>query len=170
MWAWLKNLFKAKPKAVVIPEPVKAPTPKPPNAVLPQMPWVDIAKAELGVAEYRGGENQRILEYHRRTTLKATEDEVPWCSSFVCWVLEQAGYRSTKDAWARSYLGWGLHLDAPKLGAVVIFDRGAGKGHVGFISDFDSENIYVLGGNQDNKVSVKAYPRSKVLGYRWPVK
>jgi hypothetical protein len=44
----------------------------------------EIAKAELGTTEVPGTQNNpRILEYHATTTLKATTDEVPWCSSFV---------------------------------------------------------------------------------------
>jgi hypothetical protein len=28
--------------------------------------------------------------------------------------------------------------------------------------------VYLLGGNQGDRVSVRAYPRKRLLGYRWP--
>lgn len=43
-----------------------------------------IAMKELGVRELAGSKhNPRIIEYHKATSLKATQDEVSWCSSFV---------------------------------------------------------------------------------------
>ncbi len=63
----------------------------------PSAPWMDIATAELGVHEdsLPGQHNARIVEYHQTTTLKATDDETPWCSSFVNWVMKQSGRSGT---------------------------------------------------------------------------
>lgn len=63
-----------------------------------------IAKAEMGIYENSapGKHNKRIIEYHAVTTLKATTDETPWCSSFVNWVVKQAGYKGTDSALAKS--------------------------------------------------------------------
>lgn len=133
-------------------------------------PWMNVAEAEKGVSEVAGSKhNPRIVEYHQSTTLKAHDDETAWCASFVCWVLERAGYKSTKSAWARDYLKYGLE-SSPQYGCIVIFTRGTDSGHVGFYVKSDAEYIYVLGGNQNNQVNVSKYPKSRVLGYRWPVK
>ena len=35
-----------------------------------------------------GQRNRRIIEYHSTTTLRATDDETPRCSSFVKWVMK----------------------------------------------------------------------------------
>lgn len=98
---WFKKIFgkkKDQPKSI----------PSIPSATNTFAPWLDIAKAELGVKEIPGKKhNERILEYHKATSLESTEDEVPWCSSFVSWCLEKAGVPSTRNAWARSYLAWG---------------------------------------------------------------
>src|SRR5512138_3265083 len=115
--------------------------------------------------------NARILEYHSATRLRATEDEVAWCSSFACWCMEQAGVPSTRSAAARSWLEWGEPLDAPRPGAVAVFTRGANpnQGHMGFVIGAEATgDIWLLGGNQDNAVSVKLYPRGRLLGLRWP--
>lgn len=132
--------------------------------------WLSIARTELGVAEIPGADhNERILEYHATTTLRATTDETPWCSSFACWVMERAGYQSTRSAAARSWLQWGRKLDAPTEGCIVVLKRGAPpSGHVGFFVGEDANRVRLLGGNQGNRVSEAWFPRADVLGYRIP--
>lgn len=133
--------------------------------------WLQVAMRELGVKEVRGGECARILEYFTATSCPAREDEVPWCSAFVNWVLRTAQMRGTGSARARSWLEWGVHLSAPRLGCVVVFSRGSSptQGHVGFyLGEGPAGQIRVLGGNQRDEVCIATYPASKVLGYRWP--
>jgi len=133
------------------------------------IPWLDIARAELGMKEISGSKhNKRILEYHAATTLKATDDETPWCSAFVSWCLEKAGIESTKNAWARSYLAWGQAVKVPSIGCIVVFSRGASSGHVAFYLGETESSIQCLGGNQNNSVCVSSYPKDRVLGYRLP--
>lgn len=135
------------------------------------LPWVRTAEDELGQSEIVGSKhNPRIVEYHATTTLKAKDDETAWCASFVCWVLEKSGFKSTKSAWARDFLNYGEKLDEPQYGCIVVFKRGTSSGHVGFWMGEKNGNVSVLGGNQNNKVSIKSYSKSDVLGYRWPVK
>lgn len=145
--------------------------PPTPGDVDPQV-WMSIATGEIGVKEYSGkfNNNPRILEYHKTTSLGASEDEVSWCASFVGWCLIKAGYTSTKSALARSYATWGSPLSAPQFGAVVVFRRGNNPtfGHVGFVQKFDANYIYCLGGNQSDSVKISRFPRSSVLAFRWP--
>lgn len=148
------------------------PTPEPPAGGYDPEKWMTIARGEIGVKEYSGkfNNNPRIVEYHKATSLGASEDEVSWCASFVGWVLQQAGFTGTRSALARSYLTWGSALSEPRYGAVVIFRRGnsATFGHVAFIQKFDDTHIWCLGGNQSDSVKVSRFSRSSVLGYRWP--
>lgn len=133
--------------------------------------WLQCARRELGVAEEVGSaNNSRILEYHSATSLKATSDSTPWCSAFVSWVLEVCGIESTKSAAARSYLSWG-RASQLKLGAICVFQRGdnSWQGHVGFCVGVSGDKVRVLGGNQGDSVSIAEYPKSKLLGARWPV-
>lgn len=132
-------------------------------------PWMEIAKAEIGQKEISGSKhNSRIVAYHAATTLKATDDETPWCSSFVSYCLEKAGIASTKNAWARSYLNWGKKIESPVKGCIVVFSRGADSGHVAFFEEDEGSQIKVLGGNQGNEVCYDTYPKSRLLGYRLP--
>ena len=115
---------------------------------------MNIARKEIGIREVAGlKHNDRILMYHSATRLKATTDEVPWCASFVSWVLEQAGLPSAKSAWSRSYLEWGTELAWPAYGAIVVLRRGDDdkKGHVGFAYNWTQRTVHILGGNQGNE-------------------
>ena len=136
--------------------------------------WMDIARREIGQKEIRGrSHNPRIIQYHKSTSLRASTDEVPWCSSFVNWVVTRAGYKGTNSAAARSWLKWGHRISGPKPGCIVVFWRGkkdGWSGHVGFVTDVDlsRDKIRVLGGNQADMVKESWYSTDKVLGYRWP--
>ena len=158
-----------------------APGPSPASPPSAGAPWMDIAVAELGGHENAlpGQHNQRIIEYHSTTTLRATRDETPWCSSFVNWVMVQAGYRGTSNALARSWLNWGTELTLPRVGAVTVIKRrnanqdqatGSSTGfHVAFYVSSTSTHIRLLGGNQGDRVKYSNFSLSSyaVRGYRW---
>ena len=137
--------------------------------------WYRLARRELadGIEEWGepGEHNPRIIEYHASVPAGFTENEVPWCSSFVNWCMEQAGITGTNSAAARSWERWGKKLAEPKVGAIAVFwreSKTSGLGHVGFFVSEKTHSITVLGGNQGDRVSVAAYPKEKLLGYRWP--
>lgn len=139
----------------------------------PEKPdWIVCAEKELGEKEVHGGENPRILEYFKATTLHATEDEVSWCSAFVNWVMMTCGYERSHLAAARSWLGTGTPLKGFKKYAIVIFKRGGSpwQGHVAFALEDNGDTITCLGGNQSDMVCIKRFKKANVIGYRWPVK
>lgn len=133
---------------------------------------LSVAFAEQGVKEVAGqGSNPRIVEYHSATALRATHDDIPWCAAFVCWVLRRCGIRHPGSARARDFLAWGAKLDRPAFGAVVVLWRGAPageSGHVGFYVGENDTDVFLWGGNQNNRVGVEAFPKARVLSYRWP--
>lgn len=131
-------------------------------------PWLMKARFEMGIHETPGKEaTQRIVEYHAETSYKATSDEVPWCSSFLCAMFEWTGIPSTRSAAAKSWLSWGRVIDKPVQGCVVIFEK-MGKFHVGLYEYEDPKDTYALGGNQSNKVCVMPFETKFVVGYRLP--
>jgi uncharacterized protein (TIGR02594 family) len=143
-------------------------TPLPPSMPdrIGDTPWYEVAKHEMamGVDDISGLEdNPRIVAYHQTTTLGADYDEMPWCSSFVNWCVEQACLRGTGSALARSWLDWGKPLTTPRRGCIVVLSRGskAHQGHVGFYHEDDRNRILVLGGNQGNRVTISSYPIQK---------
>lgn len=170
--------LRLKANAVSAVAPATSSTPAP----APSANWMDIAVAELGVHEdsLPGQHNARIVEYHQTTTLKATDDETPWCSSFVNWVLRQSGRSGTNNAAAKSWLNWGIEATDPVPGAIVVIKKktpgftqatGSSSGfHVGFFVSATTTHIRLLGGNQGNQVKYSSFPLSayEVKGYRKP--
>jgi uncharacterized protein (TIGR02594 family) len=131
-------------------------------------PWITIAQAEIGVEE-RSGERHhpRIIEYHS-TTGRFSNDETPWCASFVNWVLQQAGQGGTGSARALSFCSYGRQLERPAYGSIAVFSYGGGRGHVGFVVGHQGNRLLILGGNQGNKVQVRAYDTSQIIAYVVP--
>jgi uncharacterized protein (TIGR02594 family) len=118
-----------------------------------------------------------------RAELKELLDVDPvrteWCAAFINAVLEESNIESNNaeheyPLLARSFLDWGQGISKEdiKPGDLVVFPRGnqGWQGHVGFYlktQEIDGvEYYYILGGNQDNKVSIKSYRASKALGIR----
>ena len=132
------------------------------------------ARSYIGIEEIKGSRhNETILKFWKLCHLPFQDDETAWCAGFVGGVLEECGIRSTRSGMARSYLKWGVKIDEPEIGCVVIFWRGhedSPFGHVAFVDDLPSGGyIPSLGGNQGDMVCIKPYPVSRVLGYRKPV-
>jgi uncharacterized protein (TIGR02594 family) len=138
----------------------------------PEAPWYEIALAELGVQEAPGlANNPRVQEYFGAVGLGLNaQDSVPWCSAFVNWCLERAGMHGTGKPNARSFLRWGEPLDAPIRGAICVFERppNVWNGHVAFYASEGIGCMYVLGGNQGNRVCIAPYAKARLLGVRWP--
>lgn len=157
----------------------------------PRPPWLPVAARELRakIHERKGRKvhNPRILEYHAATTLHASEDEVPWCASFVNWCLQRVGLTGTRSALAASFRTWGRALVAPRVGCVVVLARrdrapdaetGSPTGmHVGFWMGQDGEStgdaphghVTVLGGNQSDAVTVAQFSLVvwEIVALRW---
>lgn len=143
--------------------------------------WLEIAEKEIGQHELHGAENTRILEYHATTTLKAKEDEVPWCSSFVNWCMKQAGIEGTRNALAKSWIRWGHEITTPELGCVCVIRNknasndpatGSATGyHVGLWLSENDDIIHLLGGNQDDQVKMSGFLKRsyEICGYRMPL-
>lgn len=132
--------------------------------------WLVEARKLVGVKEIKGPQHTpEIIQMWRdikRGGIK--DDETPWCAAFVGAMLERVGIRSSRFESARSYLDWGQMISEPVLGCVVVFSR-QGGGHVGFCVGRDKAgNLLILGGNQADAVNVRAFPVSRVTGYRWP--
>lgn len=132
-----------------------------------------IATGELGITEISGRtDNERILQYADETGQTwIDDDETPWCSVFMNWVALKAGSERSNSAAARSWLNVGFSVQNPEPGDIVIYWRGhpdSHQGHVGIFMGFsnDQSRIYTLGGNQNNSVSISAYPAERLLGFR----
>lgn len=133
--------------------------------------WLTLARKEVGVKEAPGFENNpRVQQYYMDAGSGKMPDAIPWCAAFVGAMLKRSGIAGTGLLAARTFLNWGLKLTKPKLGCITVFERGNTKwqGHVAFFIRDNGSTIRVLGGNQGDAVTYADYPKSKLLGYRWP--
>ena len=131
-----------------------------------------LAYAELGQHEVSGSRiNPKIAGYFRRAGHpEITDDETPWCAAFVGAMLESVGIRGSRSLAARSYTRWGVEMGKPSFGAITVLSRGGDPslGHVGFLVSWTSSSVTLLGGNQSDSVSVAAFDRARVVGFRLP--
>lgn len=132
--------------------------------------WLAIAWTFEGLREVPGAPTaptiRRWLEELRAWW---RDDETPWCGVAMAAWMRAAGQPIPREWYrARAWLGWGSPIARAAVGAVVVIDRKGGA-HVGLVVGEDADgNLQVLGGNQGDAVSVRAFPRNRVMGYRWP--
>lgn len=139
-----------------------------------------IAERFIGLEEVSGSAaNPMVMAMLKLDHEWPDDDSVPWCSgamNYWAWLLRLPRSKSLR---ARSWLNVGVAVDRDQARRgfdVVILQRGTGRqpgpevidapGHVGLYSGHDDKRIYLLGGNQGDKVCVAGYPIDRVLGVR----
>jgi uncharacterized protein (TIGR02594 family) len=126
--------------------------------------WMKTAFGEIGVKEVAGKTraNPRILEYFEAGKYWGKDDsgaKNAWCGCFAAWVLKQNGYTPVKKAYrAKEWKNFGKTIAKPLYGALGVKSR-KGGGHVSFVvgQNKKGDKLYMLGGNQDDKVQVSEY-------------
>lgn len=143
----------------------------------PSAPAIDsftMAKRYVGLHEAK---DTKTLQSFFKKSLGDYVDPVqtPWCAAFVNSIERSMGRSGTGSYLARSFLKYGAEVKTPTQGDIVVFTRGnpkSGKGHVGLVDSIVERGgqkfVKTLGGNQNDQVSYKLYPFSRVLGFRRP--
>lgn len=133
--------------------------------------WMNVAKNLIGTDEVPGSKNNPIIiQWAKDLGLikDYNADSIPWCGLFTAHVLSEAGHDVVDTPlWALSWKNYGEKLDEPLYGAILVFKR-TGGGHVGFCVGQEDNYYHVLGGNQDDTVSIKKIEKSRCVGIRWP--
>jgi uncharacterized protein (TIGR02594 family) len=115
----------------------------------PKIPkWVEIARSFIGLKTLPGQ-----------------------CALFVGGCLQSCGLPSTNSIKARSYLDYGRELRRPKRGCLVVLWRKrpeSSLGHVGFFLKYTPEKRIVMISSHLGLISIKSFPKTNLLGYRWP--
>ena len=146
-------------------------------------PWMKYARSKIGIKERPGPKQNHpfIVECIKEAGLpkKYWNDETAWCGCFANKCFKETGFRGPPGpAGARH---WALpcpqliQLEEPVHGCILVFNRPPKpkNGHVGFFDATggasDDDLFYnTLGGNEDNSVKVKPYPKSRFIGAYWP--
>lgn len=130
--------------------------------------WMNEAARHLGEKEIPGKlHNPRIVRWTRELGGWWSDDETPWCGTFVAWCLRASGFEPPRHWYrARAYAEWGAPV-TPRVGAIAVFGR-KGGGHVGFIVGESASDLYILGGNQGNMVNISPIAKDRLISCRWP--
>ena len=142
-----------------------------------QAKLLNFAASRYGLTEIAGdSSNSQVLQFFSETGHpEILDDETSWCSAYLNWCAKNVnliGCDSASGLAAKSWLSVGEEvLGEPKTGDIVVFwreNKNSWQGHVSIFINEDpqSHKVFCLGGNQDDKVTVKAYPSEQVLGYR----
>lgn len=166
------------------------------NRLVPAEVRVEGAPVAAPVAEAAGPagypapawfeEGRRRMGLHERTDKKALAawlasdghflgdpSQLPWCGDFVETCVRTALPAEPipdNPYLARNWMRFGV--EAPMtLGAVAVFWRGSRHGtagHVGFVAGYRPGYLYVLGGNQSDRITIAPLAENRLLGCRWP--
>lgn len=132
-------------------------------------PWLVWARRYLGTVEIPGPSSEPLIEwFHAATAGGVATDDVPWCSSFVCRAMAEQGIQHPRSKASQAWRSWGVGC-GQILGAIAVLSYGRGRGHVGIVAGrLLGDRIAILGGNQGDAVSVRAFGSEHLIGCRWP--
>jgi hypothetical protein len=126
---------------------------------------VNLARAEIGVAEQPPGSNDspRIAQFRQATA--GAPGPGPWCAYFVSWAAREAGvpignagqgFGRVDDVWA-----WGQSAGkaipagsgTPQPGDLIVWDE-----HIGIVESVGGDgSIHTIEGNSSDRVSQRTY-------------
>lgn len=139
--------------------------------------WLNHALSHDGLREVKGPQhNMTIMCWVTELGAKVLgvevlDDETPWCGIFAAHCIRHkmpAEPLPPIAIRAKSWVGFGVALGVPALGAVLVFGRSGGGGHVGFYLGEDAECYHVFGGNQGDSVCRTRIKKDRLLATRWP--
>lgn len=101
-------------------------------------------------------------KYVKYTSQRPTDCPLLWCG---CWLSKFIFGENKRDLWvAKNWLKF--PKTTPRPGAVAVFNRKGGGGHVGVVQSLDKNgNPIVKSGNHSNRVATATYSKSNVIAY-----
>lgn len=137
-----------------------------------ELPWILEIKSKFGLNEVK--DNAELKAWLKSDGQTLGDPAVlPWCADAVQTALKKSlpketftGDLAKNPYWARNWLQFGKAIE-PCYGAIAVFGRDGG-GHVGFLVGEDTDDWYVLGGNQSNSINITRIVKTRALGFRWP--
>jgi uncharacterized protein (TIGR02594 family) len=134
--------------------------------VIEGLKWLDTHEVEgtgdnPDILNWARGEGGQIEKYYKK-------DSVPWCALYANMVLSKVGIKGTETLWALDWNKWGTRLGGPAVGAFAPMKR-KGGGRIAIVVGRDQHrNLMCLGGNQDDAVNIRPFPKDRPLSFRWP--
>ncbi|SCX30564.1 putative peptidoglycan binding domain protein [Agrobacterium sp. DSM 25558] len=136
--------------------------------------WMREARRYMGLKEIAGAKsNPTIMGWAKKAggwiANYFTDDDIPWCGLAVQnWISTTLPEEllPSNPLGALNWKTFGREVPAC-VGAILVFER-PGGGHVGFYVGEDRTHFHVLGGNQQNSVSITRVEKDRLRATRWP--
>lgn len=154
------------------PKTLAALFPKAQSVKLPELPWMVLLAAKMGLHEKLDNEELRNFLKSDGKTL-GDPSKLPWCGDLVETVIAVSlpGEALPGNPYlARNWLKFGQPVP-PSYGAVAAFWRGSKtgtSGHVGFLIGQRADAYRVRGGNQSDAITDTWISKDRLLGARAP--
>ena len=123
---------------------------------------IHVAQKEVGVSEEPKNSNwgPRVSEYLKAVGIKFA---APWCMAFVVWCCKEAGLNEgipktggVLDAWRKCKQQYRV-TSGYRIGDILIFDFGGGKGHTCIVEDVQGSILKTIEGNTNDDGSREGY-------------
>jgi len=153
--------------------------------------WLSAMRAITGTDEEPGSDdNPKILAMRDEIAQRFPDmkwycdlyhhDETPWCGLAVAYCMAMADIRpvfkpmpapdTDRFLWAEAWASdptWGVIIDEPRLGCVVVTKTSAGH-HVTLYEHTSGDYYYCRGGNQSDSVNVSGFKIANTVALVWP--
>ncbi|PZP54353.1 MAG: TIGR02594 family protein [Agrobacterium fabrum] len=138
--------------------------------------WMREARRYIGLREIPGPKsNATIMSWAKKLggwiASWYQDDDTPWCGLFIGNVIATTLPKEPLPSNPLGALNWKTFGVSGSIarGAILVFER-KGGGHVGIYVGEDRTHYHVLGGNQDNAVSIARVEKGRLVsgGIRWP--
>ncbi len=138
--------------------------------------WMRDARRYIGLREIPGPKsNATIMSWAKKLggwiASWYQDDDTPWCGLFIGNVIATTLPQEPLPSNPLGALNWKKFGVESRIarGAILVFER-KGGGHVGIYVGEDRTHFHVLGGNQDNAVSIARIEKGRLVsgGVRWP--
>lgn len=143
---------------------------------VPSLPWIDGARAQIGLHEVR--DNAFLREFLRKDGKTVGDpSEIAWCGDYVdTWMKLTLPDEPKWPANPYAAVNWATWAEyvKPQYGCVMSFHRGDPanwQGHVAWYISEDATHYHCLGANQNNSINIAKIPRDRLRlkGSRWPL-
>ncbi|NKX66980.1 TIGR02594 family protein [Labrenzia sp. 5N] len=134
-------------------------------------PWLKEMDRRMGLHEVR--DKTALSGWLKFGKFLGDPSKLPWCGDAV----ETCIVKTLPDEpvpsnpfFAQNWRAFGMDAGGPLVGAIGVIRWTANSGHVGIVVGYDAakRRVFLMGGNQQNAVTISSFPESKFIAFRWP--
>ncbi|MCV0426193.1 MAG: TIGR02594 family protein [Roseibium sp.] len=134
-------------------------------------PWLAEMNRRMGLHEVRN--NSALSRWLRAGKFLGNPAKLPWCGDAVETCIVKTLPDEAVPAnpfWAQAWKTFGVDVRDPIVGAIGVIRWSSRAGHVGIVVGYDKrrQRVYLMGGNQQNAVTISSFPLAKFIAFRWP--